>query len=387
MGDTKVFQPQYFKNFKCTCGDCSSNCCEHDWQIHIDKNTYDKYMRLGEDERQEFSESIRIVSSEPFIAIMLTRNDGGCHFLNEKGFCSIQLKHGYDYLSRTCRIHPRSISYVAGEFETFLELSCEEAVRVVLFDKSLMKFEESILEPDGSGNVIPNRMLTAEKYTSAKSGAELFQKLRMASLRIMQSRQYTVRIRMLILCMFIQQLDELLTNAGDLEVIRYCNGFLDALETGVYDTLANELPDGVDSDVDFVLDILRDIEAKNDKRFNSNLHKALEGHGISIASEVPVDFTERYKNSYKHFFSDREYVFENFIVNHILMEGFPFNFNNDSGSVMKNYADLLAKFNLIEFLVVGVCSFHNMFDEWSIIDCVSAFSRKYDHSEKGYLTL
>jgi len=216
---------------------------------------------------------------------------------------------------------------------------------------------------------------------------ELFRKLRMASLTIMQSRQYTVRIRMLILCMLIQQLEELLTSAGDSEIIRYCNGLLDALETGVYDTLANELPDGVDMDIDFVLDILRDIKAKNDKRFNSNLHKSLEGHGISSASVVRGDFAEKYKKSYKHFISDREYVFENFIINHILMEGFPFNFNKDSGSVMKNYADLLAKFNLIEFLVVGICSYHNEFDEWSIIDCVSAFSRKYDHSEKGYLML
>jgi len=344
-------------------------------------------MSLDEDERREFSESIRIVSNEPFIAIMLTGKDGRCHFLNDDGFCSIQLKHGYDFLSRTCRIHPRSISYIAGEFETFLELSCEEAVRVVLFDKSLMKFEESILEPDGSGNIIPNRMLSAEKYSSAVNCVELFRKLRIASMKIMQSRQYTVRIRMLLLCMLVQQLEELLTTGRDLEVIRYCNGFLDALETGVYDTLANELPDGVDMDIDFVLDILRDIEAKNDNRFNSNLHNALEGHGISSASGVPGDFTEKYKKSYKHFFSDREYVFENFIVNHILMEGFPFNFNKDSGSVMRNYADLLAKFNLIEFLVVGVCSYHNMFDEWRIIDCVSAFSRKYDHSEKGYLML
>jgi hypothetical protein len=68
------------------------------------------------------------------------------------------------------------------------------------------------------------------------------------------------------------------------------------------------------------------------------------------------------------------------------MEGFPFNYNKES-EVMANYADLLAKYNLIEFLLVGTCSYHKTFDEWNIIDCVSAFSRCYDHALKGYLMM
>ena len=68
------------------------------------------------------------------------------------------------------------------------------------------------------------------------------------------------------------------------------------------------------------------------------------------------------------------------------MEGFPFNYGKESG-VMANYADLLAKYNLIEFLLVGICSYHKKYDEWNIINCVSAFARCYDHALKGYLMM
>jgi len=387
MNETKVSQPLYFKKFTCTCDKCRYNCCRHNWQIRIDKGTYDKYTHLDNDIGKEFLDKIKVISKDPFIAVIVTNSDGSCHFLDDKGFCSIQLKLGYDYLSRTCRIHPRSISYINGAFETFLELSCEEAVRVILFEPEPMVLEQSILEPDGNGNVIPNRMLTADKYTGAVSAVELFRNLRMTSTVIMQSRKYTVRFRMLLLCLLVEQVGGLLETVQDSNVASLTNDFLKAMETGLYDSLADQMPDGLVIDFDIVLDILRDMETKNDQRFNACLRKALEGFGIDPESySPPALLHNKYKEYYQQYFSDKEYVFENYIVNHILMEGFPFNYGKDSG-VMVNFADLLAKYNLIEFLLVGVCGYHNMFDRWNIINCVSAFARCYDHALKGYLMM
>ena len=129
------------------------------------------------------------------------------------------------------------------------------------------------------------------------------------------------------------------------------------------------------------------MESKNDERFNACLKQSLDGLGfVSGSYEAPVALREDYLKYYQQFFSDKEYVFENYIVNHILMEGFPFNYGKESG-VMANFADLLAKYNLIEFLLVGICGFNNGFNEWDIINCVSAFARCYDHALKGYLTM
>jgi len=387
MKEVKVSQPQYFKHFSCTCDKCRYNCCRHNWQIRIDKNTYDKYVRLNNDIGKEFLDKINVISQDPFIAIIVTNHDGSCHFLDENGFCSIQLKLGYDYLSRTCRIHPRSISYIEGVFETYLELSCEEAVRVALFEKKPMVLEQSLLEPDGSGNFIPNRMLTAEKYTAARNTAEIFGKLRMTSIAIIQNRQFTLRVRMLLLCLLIEQVNQLLSSGQDHMITGCADESLKLMGTGVYSNLANEMPDGVEIDFDIVLDILKDMMTKNDKRFQNILTQSMEGLGFSPGSFGIYDsFGNAYKDKYQIYFNDNEYIFENYIVNHILMEGFPFNYGKESG-VMANYADLLVKYNLIEFLLVGVCSYNNKFDEWSIIDCVSAFARCYDHALKGYLMM
>jgi len=387
MKKTMVSQPLYFKRFMCTCDKCVYNCCRHNWQINIDKNTYDKYKKLKNNVGKEFLDKINVVSKDPFTAIIVTNSDGSCHFLDEKGFCSIQLKLGYDYLSRTCRIHPRSISYIDGVFETFLELSCEEAVRVVMFDEEPIRFEEAVLEPDGSGNIIPNRMLTAGKYTSVKNAVELFSKLRITSAEIVQSRKYPLRVRMLLLCILIEQINQLFLAKQDYEAFKAADDSLVLIGTGVYDSIAEQMPNGIDIDFALTLDILGDISKKDDKRFEGILEQSLAGHGISNDSfELPALFVDGYREAYKRFFADKEFIFEKYIVNHILMEGFPFNYGKESG-VMANFADLLAKYNLIEFLLVGLCRYHGKFDEWNVINCVSSFARCYDHSLKGYLMM
>ena len=384
--EIKGFQPLYFSKFTCTCDKCVYNCCHHGWQIRIDKNTYDKYVNLNNEYGKSILDTINVVSQDPFIAIIATRKEGCCAFL-EDGFCSIQLKLGYDYLSRTCRIHPRSINYIDGAFETFLELSCEEAVKVVLLNEEPITLEEAVIEPDGAGNVIPNRMLNTEKYTSATNAVDIFSKLRMTTIAILQSRKYKLRFRMLLLCLLSEQTSQLLAEGKDNEVGFHADESLKLIGTGVYDNLANELPDGIDIDFNIVLDILKDMGSKKDERFNGILAQSLEGLGISAVDfQLSDSFSDDYKSYYQEFFSDKEFIFENFLINHILLEGFPFNYNKEA-KVIANYADLLAKYNLIEFLLVGVCKYHNAFDEWSIIDCVSAFSRLYDHTEKGYLMM
>ena len=386
MSEFKVYQPLYYKKFQCTGSSCRSNCCGHNWQIRIDKSTYGKYRSLDDETGRELIDNIKIYSQEPFIANMVMDSEGNCHFLDEKGLCSIQKKLGYDYLSRTCRIHPRSISFIAGEFETYLHLSCEEAVKVVLFEKNIMKFEEAAPELDGDGNFLPNRLLAMEKYTTAENAVEIFWKLRSTSLVIMQSRQYSVRIRMLILCLFIERINAMFEAGRDAEVALFADGFSESMYTKDYNSLALQMSDGVTLKADIVLDILTEIETTKDAQFNTVFARALEGLDISpVSKKLPADFHENYAKHYDLYFSDKEYIFENYIVNHVMMDGFPFDYKNETGGVKKNFADLLVKYNLIEFLLVGACRYSMKFDKRSIIDCVSAFSRKYDHSLKGYL--
>jgi len=42
---------------------------------------------------------------------------------------------------------------------------------------------------------------------------------------------------------------------------------------------------------------------------------------------------------------------------------------------------------LIKFLVVGVCNYHKEFDKWRTVECVSSFSRFFDHDIQGALVM
>ena len=133
MSTIEVYQPQYFKRFRCTGSECKNNCCHH-WQIHIDKDTYDKYMSLDDDTKKEFNEKLKLVNKDNVYAHIVLDSDQYCTFLDKRGLCTIQLRFGHDYLSNTCKYYPRIICVVDGCPEYFLELSCEAAAKIILFN-------------------------------------------------------------------------------------------------------------------------------------------------------------------------------------------------------------------------------------------------------------
>jgi len=382
-----MYHPQYFRKFQCTGSLCKHNCCHHNWNILIDRGTYNKYAALGDDFGKEVCDNIRVLSDTPFKALMQRGQDGKCKLLNEKGLCSIQLKLGYEFLSRTCRLFPRKYTLVEGEAEASLELSCEVTAKLILFDESIMRFEESEQPPTDGDEMVFSQALDAGKYTSASNANAIFWKLRTASIVIMQSRQYRLRLRLLILCLLMQQIDELFSSGRDDEVIGQVDSFLSKLEADEYDLLREQMPYGADPDPDVVLGILKDMKKLDHSVFNRYVEQALKGLGIPYESrEIPAGFMAEYFRLYNLYFVDKEHIFENYIINTIFSEGFPFNYQHDS-SVLKNYAALLAKHDIIEFLLTGVCRCHMKFDKRKIIECVTFFARVYDHSIKGYLSM
>jgi len=380
----QVYQPQYFKNFKCTGNECKNNCC-HSWVITIDKPTYDKYMSLDEDVRNEYRKKITIASMEPFLAAINMRADKKCQFLDDNRLCDIQARFGHEYLCYTCMVYPRSFSNINGEIEVFLELSCEAAARLVLFEQNIMRFENTLLE---SPNPIHcNHAMDAEKYTSAKNASDIFWKLRTFSIVIAQGRKYRLQQRLLIIGIFIKQIDMLISSGQDEKVANMADKFLERFNTGFYDALIEQSLSAVDLEINFILGILKDLEAKGNASLNKYISQAREGLCIpSAGSELPDGFGDNYQRYFDTYFADKEHILENYIVNHIFSDGFPFNYLYVN-SIIKNYKELLIKYNLVKFLLVGVCRYHMKFDKSKAAECVSSFSRSFDHHRGGALII
>jgi len=383
MEKSKVYQPQYFRKFQCTGSECRDNCCR-DWTILIDETTYEKYMGLDEEARKEFVEKIEVTEKTPFRAKIVLDGDGVCGFLDDRGLCSIQLRYGHDYLSYICRAYPRQLCNVAGEVEAYLGLSCEVAARIILLEQNIMKFEDAALEREGQ--ILFSHILEAEKYVSAGNAADIFWNLRTGSVAIAQSRQYRLRARMLILGMYIKQASELMSDGRYDAIKEHTDKFLERIQSRFYDNLLEQTPGRDELDVKFLLGLLRKIELKQNMILNKVMEQTLSALGISLSGGIPEGFYDDFKKSYERYFADKEYVLENYVVSHIFSDGFPFNYKHED-SIMKNYKELLVKYNLVKFLLVGVSKYHNKFDKRRVVECVSSFSRAYDHQIGGALVM
>jgi len=190
---------------------------------------------------------------------------------------------------------------------------------------------------------------------------------------------------MLILCLFIQQIDSLLTGWREKEITIVADDFMKQMDTGHFDVLRSQMPDGAAPEPGVILDVLGEMAKGNNIKLNSYINQAMESFGLQLNNrDIPEGYADNYLNYYNQYFYDKEYILENYIVHNILSDGFPFNYKHET-SVMKNYAELLAKYDLIEFLLVGISRSKMKFDKRAIIDCVLFFTRSYDHNLKDYL--
>jgi len=383
MNKIKVYQPQYYRYFSCSGSACKFNCCCFGWNIDIDKKTYDKYMDLDDDVKNEILEKLVLVDDGQRGAKPLLDSNGDCSFLNEKGLCSLQLKLGFEYLGEVCWYYPRIFCQVGGSFERFLELSCEEAAKLILFDKGYMNFEElePELDPYNPGEPKFNFQIDTEKYTKSKNAIDIFWKLRVTTVAILQSRQYKIGFRMHILYLFMQEITELFNAGRDEEISLRADDFMTKIDKNYYSESAVAMPYGADRDFIVIIDILKEMYSKGWLLFNQSVDQTIKGFDMQPDAWIlPDDINEKFRKYYEMFLTDKEYIFENYLVHRVLSEAFPFNYRG-AGDVMSNYVDMLARYNIIEFLFTGICRSYMRFDRRRIIDCIALFTRSYDHSK------
>ena len=134
----KIYAPRYYEKFKCIADKCLHSCCIG-WEIDIDEKTLAKYEKLSAEGKNDVLQTVEI--RDGYHCFGLDR-EGRCKNLDECGLCKIITNHGESYLADICRLHPRFLNRVGGKIEMGIGLSCEEAVRIVLGDKSPFELVE-----------------------------------------------------------------------------------------------------------------------------------------------------------------------------------------------------------------------------------------------------
>lgn len=123
----KILKPFYYDEFECVADKCIDTCCAG-WSIHIDDETYKKYMAVEGEFGEKLRNSIKVGEKKSFILDEQKR----CPFLQENMLCEIYNELGKDALSDVCTTYPRKQQNYLDIIEQSLTISCPEVARIIV---------------------------------------------------------------------------------------------------------------------------------------------------------------------------------------------------------------------------------------------------------------
>jgi lysine-N-methylase len=335
MNKIKVLVPAFYETFNCIGGACEENCCEADWKIYIDKSTYNLYRGIKDpDFVKKLPERVKRVKSDEqtdkHYAQIVLDEDGKCKFL-EDGMCSIQLKYGFKYLSTICLIFPRKqLKQVGDNLETTLSMACPEAVREGLYPEEKMTFK--FIEIENTHG----KSLAALNPTRFDPGINVLgvyaQELRHCCIEIMQTRATSLSDRIFAIGMMLKRLREL-SDTGDYSAVpdaalKYVISVQSGQLNGVVASLAanEEVEAGIKAKL-FNAAIFFNGKDYSFKSFIPCVEQLAEKLGKKPEELTHLEMnqmTEAAAAYWREFLDTRGHILENYFVNYIFGNVFPF---------------------------------------------------------------
>ncbi len=386
----KVLQPQYVGRFQCTGSACEDSCCVG-WHVAIDKETYRIYRDCPDMElRLKMGKKVtrnRSTASDTDYAKIKLNDDGGCPFLDQDRMCSVQRKLGEQFLSVTCTTYPRISTIVNGSLEKTLTFSCPEATRLALLNPARMEFDE-IEEDNYVRNFINRDPLDTEDKKVAHKPQKYFWELRIFIITLLQDRSYPIWQRLVILGFFCALLSELENGGRVHEIPQAISTYQKRVAEGMYREELQTVPNNLLIQMELLTELIsqRMFAGVNHKGFMDCF--AEFSSGINHTEEAMVEkliegYDSAYTKYYQPFMEQHEHVLENYIVNSIFKNLFPF---SGEKNIFDNYAMLIIHYAMIKMLLIGISGFHKEnFAIDHVLKTIQSFTKVIEH-ENTYLT-
>ncbi|MEP6621058.1 MAG: flagellin lysine-N-methylase [bacterium] len=380
---TRLLIPQYVGRFKCIGGACEDSCCQG-WQVPIDRETYAKY-RACPDEELLVTMTAKVTKnrSNPTAANYAKIKmdaDLVCPFLDTERLCSIQRKLGEEYLSLACTTYPRISNVVNEVLEQSMTMSCPEAARLALLNPAPMEFDE--VEQSTLSRNAMMYSLDARTVPAANAG-HYFWELRIFTITLLQNREYTLGERLILLGMFYRKLAELVELGKALDIPELIASYTVNIERGLYREHLAELP--ARNPVQMLLlkqvvDVSL-ISGAVGRRYLECLNEFSLGIGNvdgALTEDVIRQYSDACEKYYEPFMKEHEYILENFLVNFVFRNLFPF---NGQENVFENYVKLVVQYALIRTYLIGIAGYHKeAFNTGHVITLVQSFSKTIEHN-------
>lgn len=375
--------PEYFEEFKCIGGSCEDSCCIG-WDIDIDKSTFKKYYKVQDTEMKKMFQK-NVHNNQDYFSVdvdygkVKLKGDKRCPFLDDENYCVIHSKLGEDYLSNVCTCFPRVTNKVDGYYEKSLDVACPEAARIILLREEGIKFKE--FEGELGKYIVSNEVDTKSKELN-NSLARYFKEIRDLSIKIIQNRHLSLDERLFILGEFINGLeDKSESNFKNVDKfiknydINSIQGFYEKnslyfmMQISFFKKMVSLL--NVDKEVDSIL--FKEHTKKIVEIFNINEEENKE--------KSPTDYIKAFEDYNEKFIGKYEYIFENYLVNFIYNNMFPF---NERESIFDGYIMLLMRYSFMRFYLVGKYIKEEKDSRDDIVKFIQVFSKTVEH-HKNYL--
>ncbi|OMF35832.1 hypothetical protein BK133_10300 [Paenibacillus sp. FSL H8-0548] len=380
--------PQYMRDFSCIGSACEDSCCIG-WKVSIDEDTYKKYNRVRDKDltftlQKKVTRNRSNPSPNNYAKIKMEQ-DGSCPFLDTEKLCSIQKKLGEEYLSTTCATYPRMTRNVNDVLEQSGTVSCPEIARLALLNPDGIEFDEVQNQVDGRSVNVGS--LDTSDIRLKNSPKKYLWELRIFTISLLQNRMYPLQDRLIILGMFYNKLSELINEKQLDQIPTLISSYTNIVESGSLRESLNGIPTQQNLQMEL-------IKAMTDERFRMGIKnerflqcftEALLGLGYvkdSLYADVAAKYSEMISLYYEPFMNEHEYIMENYLVNHVFKNTFPF---SEYENVFEEYVMLVVHFSIIKMLFIGVGGYHKGMTTDLAVKIIQSFSKMFEHN-KSFLT-
>lgn len=373
--------PQYMTEFKCIGAECEDTCCAM-WKVTIDQETYNKYTKISKTELRKKVKDNLVKSDKgnfyDYAHMKLNPATGDCNML-EGGLCRIQAELGEHYLSTTCSTYPRKFNNVNQVMELSGTVSCPEVTRLALLNPEGIEFLDSEIE------LMRNHRIenTIETNKSNSGGIyPYFWDIRILSIEILQNRQFDISHRLLILGILCERLDDLVRKNEFDAITNLTNSFR------VYVEEDQEIKDYSTFPVnnEFQLKILNTLLMERmekivwNKRYKECVDMYIEGmqqcKSTSI-DDIVAHFEQAHKQWYNPYFEERQYIFENYLVNQLFGSLFPL---SKYEGIFHAYMMIVINYSLIKLHLIGMATHNNGLTDELVIQLIQSYAKNFEHS-------
>lgn len=350
-----ALMPVYYKDFCCIMGACQDNCCDCDWNIWFNKKDYLKLRRLEApaEFKEKLDKTVRRLSAQEMkkasgnlYAKFQLDEAGQCPLHDSDGKCSLQKLCGEEVLPKVCRQYPRMEKRCTpAAFEYALSPSCEGVLQLLwnlpdgvdFIEEELPKSERGIFQFDmTSHNLRP-----------------WFGDIRAMCVDILQNRALSIRHRMLLLGLALQELRDMDWEKPELE--RWIERFAVLTRGDAAKEALSSLPGNRPM---YLLQHTKNaIAMLNGVCGRGLLPNILELNQSTQSDKVNIRCDEErysaFEASFRAGMGDIEYFFENLMIAMMLYTTFPMLRSKEA--LWKSYVALCNLYGFYRFAAVMGC--------------------------------